>query len=252
MGFVLIVSSLVLGSSVFLLGAGFALLILSLVFLQLSFWREGDQTARRDEGAEACFDAVSVPVELHHNPRLMNVWKGMEATRKLMERKTESAAEDERKREKVKLRLSDAENILLIGEASLLVFWPLAVLSGLFLLGSASLTGKTSTSFVCLVVGLGGLLLLSLMKGQTKYYLTSHRVLVRKRSLWKRALDWSALGYDDVKRCSYQAGSARGRISLTGERQHFDISGLPSSLMTEALDILRENLPAEMMCKNPN
>jgi hypothetical protein len=252
MGFGLIVLSLTLGLSALLLGIGFVFLIVSLVFLQLSFWREGDRTARGDKGAEVCFESVSAPTELQHNPRLMNVWTGMEATRRLMERKKALATEEDKRREKAKLRLSDAEDILLMGEPSFLLFWPLAIVSGVFLLASASSTGEASTSFVCLTVGLGGLLLLHVMKGQTKVYLTSHRVLVRKRAWWKSAAVWAALGYGDVGRWSYDVGFARSRISLTGEHFHLDVKGLPSSLMAEAIDILRENLPAEIMCKNPN
>lgn len=251
-GFVLIVSSLLLGSSGLLLGVGFFLLMLSLVFLQLSFWREGDRTARRHEGTEARLKTVSVPTALQRNPRLVNVWNGMEATRQLMERKKESTAQDERQREKARLQLSDAESILLIGEPSLMSLWPLAFGSGLCLSASAAFTGKTFTSFVCLIAGLSGLLLLSLMRGRLTYYLTSHRVLVRKRVLWKRAEHWSALRYDDIKRWSCAAGSSRGRISLTAHREHLDVVGLPRSLMTEAVDILRENLSAETMCKNPD
>lgn len=252
MGFVLIVSSLTLASSVIWLGVGFALLISSLVFLQLSFWKEGDRRPHRAELSESAFDQVSTPPELQHNPRLMNVWKGMEVTRKLMEKKSESAAEAERKREKARLRLSDAENILFMEEPACKSFWPLAFVSGVFLLASAWTAGKGLTSFMCLVAGLGGLLVLSLMKSRTKFYLTSHRALVRKRSLWKRVIGWDGLRYDDVQRCLYDAGPAGGRITLAGERQRLDISGLPGLPMTEAVGILREVLPAEVMCKNPN
>ena len=250
-GFVLIVSSLILGSSVLWLGAGFALLIVSLVFLQLSFWKEGDRRPPRAEPAEYRFDAASAPQALQHNPRLVNLWKGMEVTRKLMEEKGVSAAEDERQREKERLRLSDAEHILFMEEPSGKLFWPLALVSGLFLLTSAWAAGETVTSFMCLAAGLSGLLVLSLMKGQSKFYLTSHRALVRKRSLWKRAIGWHGLRYEDVQRCIYDFRPVGGRISLAGDRLRIEISGLPGSPMTEAVGILREILPAEVMCKNP-
>jgi hypothetical protein len=182
----------------------------------------------------------------------MNVWTGMETTRRLMEQKKDIAAEEDKQKEKVKLRLSDAENILLMGEPSSLLFLPLAVVSGLFLLASALYTDEASTSFMCLSAGLGGLLLLHVMKGRTKVYLTSHRVLLRKRTWLKPAGAWSAFGYSDINRWSYDVGRTRGRISLTGEQFHFDVTGLPSSLMSKAIDILREYLPAEIMCKNTN
>ncbi len=251
-GFVLIVSSLTLGSSVIWLGVGFALLIASLVFLQLSLWREGDRRPHRPQSAESEFDAVSAPPELQHNPRLMNVWNGMEVTRKLMEKKGKSAAADARKQEQARLLLSDAENILFMEEPARKSFWPLAFVSGALLLASALTAGEALTSFMFLVAGLGGLLVLSLMKGQTKFYLTSHRALVRKRSLWRRVIGWDGLRYDDVQRCIYEDGPAGGRISLASERHRLDISGLPGPPMTEAVSILREVLPAEVMCKNPN
>ena len=251
-GFVLIVSSLILEFSAIWLGVGFLLLVVSLVFLQLSFWKEGDRRPPRAEPAEYHFDAVSAPQALQHNPRLMNLWKGMEVTRKLMEEKSVSAAEDEKQREKVSLRLSDAEHILFMEELSCKLFWPLALVSGLFLLTSAWAAGETVASFMCLVAGLSGLLVLSLMKGQTKFYLTSHRALVRKRSLWKRVIGWNGLRYEDVQRCIYDFRPAGGRISLAGERLRLEISGLAGSPMTQAVGILREILPAEVMCKNPS
>ena len=252
MGFVVIVSSLIFESSGFMLGIGFALLIAALVFLQLSFWKEGDRTARRDNASEVSMGSVSAPAELHHNPRLMNVWKGMEATRRPMEQKRELAAEEDKQREREKLRLSDAEIILVMAEPTFLLFWPLAIVSGLFLLASASFTVEANLSFPCLAVGLGGLLVLHMMKGQTKVYLTSHRVLVRKRSWWNPAAAWLALRYSDVTRWSYDVGFARGRISLTGEQFHCDVTGLPRALVAKAVDILNESLPDGTMCKNPN
>lgn len=237
---VLVVSSLTLqigGRSVdpILLGIGVALLAASLVFLQLSFWREGDEKGHAKPSIEVVSPAPPAATRASH------LWEGMEATRRIMRRKQEESDERQRREEESRLGLSAREQILFMEDPSSFFSRPLALGSALFLFVSQWGPNRGVRSFALLVLALGGLLFLTVMKGQSRYYLTNFRMMVRKKP-WKGPVRWSTLHYGDVKGWSFRSRLGWTRICLQGTSEKLDISG-PQSRIEIIVHILRERLP---------
>jgi hypothetical protein len=227
--------------NIIVLGIGVVLLSSALVFLQLSYWREGEVKNRgRTEGAVPTVTREA-PSELR-NPHLRRVWENMDESRRLMELKEKEDREAEWIKEKERLGLSHDEDILFMEEPSWLAFGPLAILSAISLLVSAYNANPT-VSFLCLALGLGGFLLLTLLKGRTRYYLTNFRVLVRERLILSGGARWSSLLYSEVRRYSLEHELGRRRLKLTGREESITIRGLGGASLLVAARILRENLP---------
>jgi hypothetical protein len=242
----LIVASLTLLASqypenIIVLGVGVVTLSSALVVLQLSFWREGEANNREDVTGAVHAVTQRAPVELR-NPQLRRVWENMEVSRRLMADKEKEARETELRDEKKRLGLSRDETILLMEELSWVAFWPIVVLSAGLLLSSTLLTAST-LSFLCLALGLGGLLLLTALRGQTRYYLTNFRVLVRRRPVMGRRTRWSSLPYSEVRKCMLGRGFGRGSLTLEGSGETVGIRGLSDAHFFAVTEILRKKLP---------
>jgi hypothetical protein len=244
----LIVSSLTALSghypmNIVLIGVGVVGTSLVLVFLQLRFWRVGE--ARNSEGDRSPVRLGNwpAPAELR-NPRMRHIWENMETTRRLMELKEVVAGERERKEEKKRLGLDEEEDILFMEERSWLAFWPVVALSLAFLLASALASGHPMASFVCLTIGLGGLLLLTVLKGCSRYYLTNFRVLIRERIIMGRCR-WASLPYADIRKCSLDGRFGGGGVKLEGCREVLALRGLPRPRLEAAVEVLRERLPPQ-------
>jgi hypothetical protein len=171
----------------------------------------------------------------------------MEETRRLMDLKQEKAHQVENEKEKVRLGLPEEEEILFMAESCSLPVWAIAVISLCFLLASAYLSDARISSFFCLFMGLGGLLLLTTMKGRKKYYLTNYRALARTRSVLGRTSRWSAIRYSDVHTCSLQSGFASAKLELRGGAETLDIKGVPRAELQTLAKILRQRLPVDVV-----
>jgi len=226
-----------------LLGSGVLGLTVSLILLQLRFYREGDVRKARSADHPVPPRVPSAPRELK-NPRLRTIWKNMEETRRLMKLREEKACEVERRREQIRLRLPEEEEILFMGDHSWLSLWPVALFSLLFVGASTVVSGVPSLLF--LVIGLFGLLILATVNRLTRYYITNFRILVRRRSLLGREPQWRAIHYPDVHRCSVRKRFVHTRLKLEGEREAVDITGLNRPQFETVSRILRENLPEEL------
>ena len=179
------------------------------------------------------------------SPRLQALWENMEKTERWMALEEEKARESKRKEEKLRLRLSEEEEILFMAERSLLADWPIALLSLIFFVSSALIPegGTRVATFTCLVLGLGGLAFLSGVKGRTVLYLTNFRVLVRRRTVPQKRSSWFQMLYPDVRRLLLKKGFGRGGLILEGQGESIDVNGLARADLEMAARILREKLP---------
>jgi hypothetical protein len=248
-GFSIIVSLIVptgfYPENVIALGTGVVLLASALVWLQLSYWREGEARHRaKSEIVVRPAVVRSAPLELR-NPQLRRVWETMEESRALMALKEKEDSESELREEKKQLGLSDDEEIILMASPSWLAYWPFATLSASSLLISA-FAENPSVSFFCLTFGLVGLLVCSVLKHRFRYYLTNYRVLARKRRILGGSVRWSSLSYLEIRLCSLERGFGREILKLEGDRVSVEIRGLETASFEAARGILREKLPANI------
>lgn len=220
-----------------LLGIGLLVLSLSLILLQIRFFREGD--ARKAERAQKPVprDEVSAPRDLR-NPRQRIIWVGMEGARALMNRKEEEARREERREEKTRLHLPEEEEILFMGDRSWFSFWPLALCSVILAAISAAVSGVPSLILLC--AGLSGLLFLVAVHRLTRYYITNFRILVRRRSLLGGKPRWRVMHYPDIHRCVVNGTFAHNGIRLEGEGGTVEIKGLNRTEFETACEVLRE------------
>jgi hypothetical protein len=227
-----------------LLGAGMLVLSLSLILLQIRFFREGD--ARKAEHARQPVprDEPSAPRQLR-NPRQRIIWTGMEGTRALMNRKEEEVRREERRKEKMRLGMSEEEKILYMGDRSWLSLWPLALFSVILAVTSAAVSGVPSLILLC--AGLSGLLFLVAVHRLTRYYITNFRVLIRRRSLLVGKSRWRVIYYPDIHRCVMKRTFAYSSLRLEGEGGTVDIQGLSRTEFETACGVLREKTP-EKVC----
>jgi hypothetical protein len=223
------------------LGTGVVLLASALIWLQLSYWREGEKkhSVKQEIVIRPTVDR-SAPSGLR-NPHLRRVWEMLEESRALMALKEEEENESELREEKKRLDLPEEEEILLMASPSWLAFWPFAILSASSLLVSAS-TANPSVSFSWLALGLGGLLVCSRLKHRTRYYLTNYRVLVSKRRFLRGSVRWFSLPYSEIRLCSWERELGRDLLRLQGTVVNVEIRGLASASLLTARDIIRENL----------
>ncbi len=179
------------------------------------------------------------------SPRLQAIWENMGTTERWMALEEEKAREAERKEEKLRLRLSEDEEILFMAKRSPLADWPIALLSLIFFVSSALIPegGPRVASFTCLVLGLGGLAFLSGVKGRTVLYLTNFRVLVRRKTASRKRTQWSQVHYPHVRSLLLKKGFGRGGLSLEGEGESIEVRGLARADLETAARILGEKLP---------
>lgn len=229
-----------------LLGAGTLVLTMSLTLLQLRFFREGDARKVKRAQEPVLAGEVSAPSELR-NPRQRIIWAGMEGARALMNRKEEEALREERRKEKIRLGLPDEEEILYMGDRSRLTFWPLALVSVTLLAASAAVSGMPSLA--CLVAGLIGLLFCAAANRLARYYITSFRILVRRRSLLGGKLRWRVMHYPDIRRCMMKRKLACSSLELEGVDGTVEIKGLSRIELETACGILREKIPRGVRCE---
>ena len=227
-------------------GIGLILFASAIIVLQLRFFREGDRVhhgARRARMGSGT--APTAPCQLK-NPIFRAIWINMEETQWIMRQKEEQARSEELRREKERLGLTEEEAILFMGARSWLCAWPVALASLACLLSSVTMFGRDSTlsSFLCLAIGLVGLLFLTAVNGQTRYYLTSFRVLVGRKTFPCGAARWSVMHYTDVRRCSVRQNLIRSSLTLEGGKEPLGIVGLARSHLNTVMGILRKELPA--------
>jgi hypothetical protein len=228
--------------NIIVLGIGVVLLSSALVYLQLSYWREGEvrNTGRTEAGVHAV--TREAPSELR-NPHWRRIWENMEESRRLMEIKEKEHKEAAWDKEKQRLGLSHDEDILFMEETSWLAFGPLAIVSAIALMVS-TYNANPIVSFLCLALGLGGLLLMTQLKGRTRYYLTNFRVLVRERPFLSGRTRWSSLPYSAVQQFSLEHGFGRRTLMVEGNKKRISVRGLTGATLLVAVGILRENIPA--------
>jgi hypothetical protein len=228
--------------NIIVLGIGVVLLASTLVGLQLSYWREGEAVnSRRVERTIRPLVVRKAPSELR-NPQLRRVWENMEESRMFMALKENEERASELREEKKRLGLSHDEKILFMAEPSWLAYWPIAILSASSLAISASAVNPT-VSFFCLALSLVGLLVLAVLKEQTRYYLTNFRVLVRQRRFMSGEVRWSSLSYSKIRMCSLEREFGRRILKLEGSEVSVCIRGLAETGLVAAADILSQNLP---------
>jgi hypothetical protein len=235
--------------NIIVLGIGVVLLSSALVFIQLSYWREGEAKNKGRMEREGQSVLREAPSELR-NPHLRRIWENMEESRRLMALKENEDRKSKRWKEKERLGLTKEEDILFMEEPSWLAFGPFVIVSAICLLVSAYSANPT-VSFLGLAFGLGGLILLTFVKGRTRYYLTNFRVLVRRRQVISGAARWSSLPYSEVRRCSLEHELGRNRLKVEGNEEIITIRGLTGATLLLAARILRENLPATTSSTSP-
>ena len=213
----------------------------ALIAIQLRLYREGDRAwpAGRREGTVA--PAPVAPAELR-NPKLRTVWESLESMRRVTARLEQAEAA----REKARLGLSAEEEILFAADQGgpLSSFMTLLSLSAL--VGATLATRPAGVGFALLGVGLSGLLYLSVTRGLRRYYLTSHRVLVRTREPLGGSADWTALHYHEIERCTAEASAARVGLRLEGAGVSVELAGLNRTQIARVRGILQEALPARV------
>jgi len=231
---------------VMLLVWGLSGFTLSLVLLQLRFFREGDKKrdshlfSRKKGGGSPSF--YSEAPEGLKNPHFRAIWKHMEETRRLMQNKEEEKLATERKQEKIRLGMPEEEDILFMTERSP-VSLPPAVLPAISaLLLSIGLSGAITpvSSFLFLAPGIAGLCYLLAVKRQTKYYLTNHRVLIRNRAFPGGTPRWTAMRYTDIQTWEIIKAPVQTRLYLEGKASSLEIAGLVEEQLNRVMGILHE------------
>lgn len=225
-----------------LIAAGLLVIAARLVVLQLALYREGDRRWSDGAGSPAPPAGSPAPAELR-NPRYRAIWEHMGGARRAMARHEAAALEREHRR----LDLSAEEQLLFMGDRAAPLFWPV-VLGSLFALAVSAMTSAPEAGwrgFTLLGIGLGGLLYLAVFRGRVRYYLTSHRVLVRNRATFRGTVTWTSLSYPLITRCESRPRLAGGRILLTGDGATAELAGLNPAELQEVGVILRERLPEE-------
>jgi hypothetical protein len=226
-----------------LIGAGLLVLALRLVTLQLSFFRQGDRRwANRPRPEEQLGDR-SAPDELR-NPRFRAVWEHMDGVRRMMARREAEQLE----REHEILGLTDDEQILFAGNRAAPLFWPIAIVS-VAAVAASSLAVEIVTgwrAFALLGLGMSGMLYLVSTRDRVRYYLTTHRVLVRTRASIGRAATWAAVHYRGISDIEARHGPGGRRIVVSGEGVTAELTGLNRAQRVEIEAILDERLPAGM------
>ncbi len=226
------------------IGSGFIvlLLFLALIYFQLKFYQQGD---RRDTIRTRTWEEtpdISVPDQLK-SPLHRAIWKNMELTRRLMRQKEEEFYRTQRGKEKQLLRLCHEEDILFISDRSWLFFWPVSVCA-LISLAVAAWPARElppAYSFGCLLAGLLGLLLSTVAKSHTRYYLTNFRILIKRQFPWSRPR-WSTLNYPTISLLSREKRFAWEELCLKSDEETVCIRGLPPDKLETALDILHRRL----------
>jgi len=218
------------------------LLYTSLVYFQLRFYREGDRKQIRSGRKLPVADGVAAPSHLR-SPYHRAVWENLEMTRRLMRYKEEESSRLGRSKEKLLIGLPHEEEILFVSDRSWLFFWPVAVCSLLLLSAATYPFGglPATTSFVCLIAGFSGLLILAAAKSHTRYYLTNFRILIKKQFPWGTA-HWSALNYSVISLLSRKKRAFWDELSLRSDTKVVSVKGLTPHEFETFLGILRQEL----------
>jgi hypothetical protein len=96
-----------------------------------------------------------------------------------------------------------------------------------------------------LFVGLAGLLVVSVCRTRTTYYLTNFRVLVRKRRLGRKDR-WFALRYGSIERIDWHDGLLGMEVTFDANAGKTEIRGLAGKAAAVVDRILQEQLPTEV------
>jgi hypothetical protein len=95
---------------------------------------------------------------------------------------------------------------------------------------------------------MAGLLFVSVCRSRTKYYLTTFRVLVRKRRLWREER-WLALRYETIEYCDWQQGVFGTGLTLHANAGQTELRGLARESVDKIVGVLRDKLPPEVRTK---
>jgi hypothetical protein len=218
------------------------ILFISLIYFQLKFYREGDRKNIRNHRELPSMDLPSAPHYLK-SPHHRAIWQNMEQSRALMRHKEKEAFQALTTKEKRRLRLPQEEIILFMADRSRFCCWPAPLLS-LILLFVAAISSKESPvalSFVCLILGLFGLLLSTAATFGTRYYLTNLRILIRKKRPFGKTR-WSTVNYAGIATIARQKKYVLQELTLGTDRETLVIRGLPKQKFRIAVDILRQKL----------
>ena len=217
-----------------------SLLFFSLIYLQLKFYREGDNKhihAHREPPPENISAAPRHLKSPHHRA----IWRNLEQTRNLMRQKEKETIQAQLKKEKHAIGLPREEEILFMADPCRLYIRPAALL---FLVLSFFAAGTPKIlpsvfSFACLVLSLLGLLLLTAFRFSNRYYLTNFRILVRKKFPLKKE-QWSALNYPGVSMITTKKKLGREELTLQSGQKILKIKGVSKQKLAAILGILHK------------
>jgi len=225
-----------------LIGTGLVVLAARLITLQLRYYREGDGRWSAETRRQYRPPTRPAPAELR-NPRFRAVWEHLDGTRELMARREAEGLV----REQERLGLTDDERILFASNRAAPLFWPIALASVSAVVASSLGADLVAgwRGFALLGLGLAGMLFLVTARDRVRYYLTTHRVLVRRRGTLGRDVSWTELRYQRVTGLEKHSVLGAGRIRVSAVGATAELAGLSRAQLGEVEAILDERLPAE-------
>ncbi len=222
-----------------------ALFFSALIYFQIKFYREGDKKFLPNNETHAPRHASPLLFPLSSaGPRAvpLNTVQAGDGMRRLGKKEAE---EIPAAREKRLLGLPKEEDILFMADASKLFFMPAALFCWALLFFSTIPSNEYPSllSFAFFLSGLGGLLLLTLMKPTTRYYLTNFRILIRKsRSLGKT--QWLVHNYSAVTSFGITDKFSRKALFIKSDKSALIIAGLSNQRASAAVEILKQKTSA--------
>ena len=221
--------------------AAISILFFLLIYYQIRFYREGDIKHARRHRKLPQAESTTAPGYLK-SPHHRAIWETMDQTRHLIRNKEREFLQARMMLEKQSIRLPQEEEIVFMADRSCSYLWPVALLSLTFLLMGATPFRHFASefSFVYLIFGLMGLLVLSATNSPSRYYMTNFRVLIRKRCPWKKE-QWSAMNYKKISSFSRIKKLASEQLTLKSKDGAIKITGLPKHKLETILGILHQN-----------
>ena len=227
-----------LRAKVFVCAAALLFFFLSLIYFQLKFYREGDAANIASSRKLPSTDLSALPRQLksaHHRA----IWESMEQSRSLMLHKEAEFNRVQNIREHRLLGLGQEEQILFIADRSQLDFWPVAPAILILLCTGAIPSGvfPASLSFACFIAGLLGLLLLNTARFRIRYYMTSFRILVRKKPPLTKT-QWTTLSYSEISKLCRKKRFGRETLTILSGQKAISIQGLHGRKLQKVIEIL--------------
>jgi hypothetical protein len=221
-----------------LTAAALSILLFLLIYYQLRFYREGDIKQARNHRKFPPAESSIAPGYLK-SPHHRAIWESLDQIRCLMRNKESEFLQARMKQEKRAIGLPQEEEIVFMADRSRFYIWPVTLVSLFFLLFAISPSKGFSSvsSFVCLVFGLLGLLMLTAARFPNRYYMTNFRVLIRKKSPLKKE-QWLAMNYRGISAFSRIKTLASEQLTLKSNDGTIRMQGLSKHDLDIILSIL--------------